>query len=42
LQFKEELTFAIDQGDKEINEKYRPNEKIKDSYKKMMEVVDKT
>ena len=42
LQFKEELTFAIGQGDKEISEKYKSNDKIKDSYKKMMEVVDKS
>lgn len=32
----------MEQGDKEINDKYRPNEKIKDNYKKMLEVVDKS
>lgn len=32
----------MEQGDKEINDKYKSNEKIKDSYKKMLDVVDKS
>ena len=32
----------MQQGDKEIAERYRPNQKIKENYEKMLEVVDKT
>ena len=39
---KEELTIALAQGKVELNDKYQRNPTIKENFKFVLEVIDKT